>query len=315
VNLSGAVAKAYALSHTVRHLGATYFHFDLTRDPTIRRVRLVQPYSSNSSGNVKVQAIVKTERGWQQAVDWTGSHEKTLCRDKTDENFQELVIVISNSEFDDRGFVVRDENGSRTKLRVSALGCSNWKGSVTGDFRSSDPEDVIHATTNATEVKLERENESWEDDANIQQFRVTGGNVAWTYTENWTPGGFRCTGDFTGSYSLAGTSLFEGQFFLGVNAKPEYSFSAGNLTSLNDEDYPLTCTPPLQGGEVYAGVSGSSGVANWILTSYGIVFPNIYDSAGGLFEGQLVGSFVFESRDGARTFSWILSKDGTFDDP
>jgi hypothetical protein len=312
VNLGGAVAKAYKLPHTVRHLGATYFHFDLTQDSTIRRVRLVQPYSNNSSGNVKVQAIVKTPRGWQQAVDWTGSDEKTLCRDKEDENFQELVIVISNSEFDDRSFVLRDDNGSRTKLKVSALGCSNWKGSATGDFHSSDPEDVIHATTDATELKLELDNESWLDDADIQQFRVNGGNVSWTYTENWTPGGFRCTGDFTGSYGLAGTSLFEGQFFLGVNAKPEYSFSAGNLR-LNDEDYPLTCTPPIQ-GEVYGAISGSSGVANWILTSYGVVFPGIYDTAGGLFEGQLVGSFVFESRDGARTFSWMLEKDGTFAD-
>ena len=76
-------------------------------------------------------------KDWMPAVDWTGFERKTICRDRPGEDFEEVVAVISNSEYtasnilDDTGL-----NGEvKTFIEVSALGCSNWKGTV--DFRPS----------------------------------------------------------------------------------------------------------------------------------------------------------------------------------
>jgi hypothetical protein len=81
-----------------------------------------------------VQAIVKIrDQEWKPAEDWTSLKEKFFCRDKPAEDVEELVIVISNSKFNDRTHVLTDINstgGSPTELKISALGCSPWIGTA-----------------------------------------------------------------------------------------------------------------------------------------------------------------------------------------
>jgi hypothetical protein len=325
VKLNGATTRTFPLAHTVRHLGATYYHFDFTKDDSIRRIRLIQPYSGTpADGNVKVQAIIKNDSGWQKAVDWTSFAQKTLCRDKPDQHFKELVIVISNSEFDDRGFTITDD-GSRTKLRVSSLGCSNWAGSAQGTFDSTVPSDTLHSTTDAEGLKFERSFEFWEDDFDIQQFAVTAGNVSWKFTESAIIGFSLCTGDFHGSYGLASSGPFELMFSMGTieqSGAPEYSIAGeilppdqGGTSPLTDDQYALTCSPPFD-TPIHPSITGTDGVTLWVLTDQGPPYPGINDTAGGALAGTLTGSFVLKDLTrGDRLMTWSLQKSGTFDDP
>ena len=317
VKLGGAVVKTYKLPHTVRHLAATYYHFDLTGDKTIRRVRLLQPYSTSTAGNAKVQAIVKTDKGWQPAADWTGFKQKTLCRDKPDENFQELVIVISNSEIDNRSFVMTDD-GSKTMLKVSALGCSNWKGFVTGKFSQENEFEINSATTDARDVTFEFKSETWLDDYDVQAFAVTAGNVTWTNSEKDLI--FGCSGSFSGSYGLS--NLTPGSettdLNMGINGVPAYYiYSAvedvADGGSWQRPEYEDTCPGP----PPYAVPALLPGANAWFFTGDGKGNdPGIYDTAGGIFEGELRGSSVFVgSSQDTYTFSWGLQKNGTFPDP
>jgi hypothetical protein len=324
VRLNGAVTRTFPMAHTVRHLGATYFHYDFTKDDTIRRIRLVQPYSGTpTDGHVKVQAIIKNDSGWQKAVDWTAFQEKTLCRDKADEHFKELVIVISNSEFDDRGFVITDD-GTKTKLRVSALGCSNWEGNAQGVFDSTVPTDTLHSATDAQGVKFERFFEQWDDNTDIQQFSLKAGSVGWTFTESAIIGFSLCTGDFGGSYGLAGTAPFEAMFSMGTlrpNGGPEYHIAGemlpteiGGTSPITDDQYALACSPPF-GEPIRPDVAGTDGVTLWVLTDQGPPYPGINDTAGGALAGTLTGSFVLKDPSGIRTMTWFFQRSGTFDDP
>jgi hypothetical protein len=85
----------------------------------------------------KVQVIVKERnKEWMPARDWTGFERKTICRDKQGEDFEEVVVVISNSEYTANNIL--DDSGAtgaatETFIEVSALGCSNWIGTV--DFK------------------------------------------------------------------------------------------------------------------------------------------------------------------------------------
>ena len=328
VRLAGAVARPYALSHLVRHLAATYYHFDLTKDKTIRRVRLLHLYSYDTTGSVMVQAILKTDKGWQKAEDWTGLRQKTLCRDKDNEKFKELVIVISNSEFDDRSAVLSD-NGSATKLQVSALGCSNWQGWATGNFTTGDANPVEHvdSSTNAQGVKFERYLEGWSDADDWQLFRTTGGTVTWTHAETFggPTAGFTCTGSFSGSYGLANVTNAEAQLVLGIARKPDYDITGrmqsteiGGTLNVNLDNYRLTCPPILDPLYYNAHLDEGDGLATWLRTSDGVNFPGINDTAAGDegFAKDLAGSYIVPSVYGeAHTYSWQLMKDGTFSDP
>ncbi len=44
--------------------------------------------------------------------DWTDVGQRFFCRDKLDERIQELVLVFSNSQFEDTGKVLRPAGGA-----------------------------------------------------------------------------------------------------------------------------------------------------------------------------------------------------------
>jgi hypothetical protein len=310
VSLKGANARSYGMSHSIGHLGAIYYHFDLTQDPSIRRVRLIHPYAANAGVNTKVQVILRTDKGWQPAVDWTAFKQKTLCRDKSDENFKELVVVISNSEFNNLNFVLSDGGGVKTKLMVSALGCTNWKGTASSNYSGGPtPDEVFTGTTASTAVKFTKTDDSWFDTNSSQAFAVTAGTVKWTFTEDLTlPGtSIHCTGDFNGIYSpteIAPTSFMK----LGDSSGAKTYQIQGATPAVDDADYPLVCSGPGQ-----ADASASDIVTAWLVMGK---LGGIDDNDGGIFAGELTGSsFIHDpgSHTGVNTFTWEFAKDDTFD--
>jgi hypothetical protein len=315
VNLNGVNAKKDGMSHTVPHLSANYWHFNLTKDSTIRRIRLVQPYSASAGGtntNTRVWAILKTDQGWQPAVDWTGYKQKTLCRDRSGENFQELVIIVSNSEFNNKSFVLKSDD-MRTELLISGLGCANWVGSAQTNY-SGGPNlpggpffpDVITSSTDAEGVKFTKDTEIWVENADEINFKLKAGNVSWTYTEDLGIGSpSECTGQFSGSYTLpSGTDGSSMQLGDLTGARTYYIL--GNTFSVNSDDYPLVCSDGLD----FIFASLDEYVTAWLPMKQP---AGIDDANGGAFAGELVGSGVLRQVRGTGniTYSYRFSKDST----
>ncbi len=83
--------------------------------------------------NANVQALIKIGDQWR-VEDWTGKQSTQFCRDQRDERLQELVIIISNTAWQDRSYQIGYYNGGNPKLYVSNVGCWKWNGTATGTY-------------------------------------------------------------------------------------------------------------------------------------------------------------------------------------
>jgi hypothetical protein len=153
----GQWQKAVASSE-INHLGARYFHFTFN-DPTVRSVgwyngitaNLRQqayypgpglPYHGETffAGNpsdaekkgAHVWAIYKIagRATWEQPEDWTDRIFSGFCRDMTSERITDLVLIYSNSEWQDRAYKL-DAPGLEPQLFMSNIGCWRWEGKAT----------------------------------------------------------------------------------------------------------------------------------------------------------------------------------------
>lgn len=321
VNLNGKAAAVYPMPHLVKYLAAKYFHYDLSTDSTIRRIRIYHPYfQNNSSGTAKVQVILKLAggKGWQPAIDVTGRQYTTFCRDESDQNFQEVTVVISNSEFKDTTFKLQDDGGAHpvtTRMQVSALGCNNWKGTVDSSYYSGNPADVINTVTHTEAVTFEKDTEDWTDNKDTVNYKVTGGKVTWKLSETQNAG-VPCTGSFTGSYDLSVIKPFEASLTLGGD-QPTYAIdagmqpvSAGGSWNYTLTDYILTCAlidlqPP----------ANLFGVPHWFTTSDVLNDqppPSLY--ATGNTPTDLQGQATVHTAIPGEVykFLWELKSNGTF---
>ncbi len=211
VKLDGTTFKGFPLAHRIQHLGAKYWHFDFSQDPNIRRVRLTHPYFDGSEPTAKVQVIWREHgRDWSQATtqDWTGYERRTICRDNMGEDFDEFVVVISDSEFHDRNQVLDDSgvmpgSGSprpvRTFVEVSAFGCTNWEGSVDFTVTLSGGGVSLTETGHAGSLRLEKDFDRFTRIG----YKLAGGSVVWHHAGNYTrDDGDSCEGESDGQYDL-----------------------------------------------------------------------------------------------------------------
>ncbi len=149
VDLSGLQDASLDLKVDLPRLSATYNHY--TFNDTTRSVAFWNGVSFNLDtrdvpGGVQydpkdaapeqkkgahVQALMKLhgQTDWQIA-DWTNQPYVTLCRDELAERIDELVIIISNSEFKERDRKLKPAAMSPL-LWVSNMGCWQWKGTTT----------------------------------------------------------------------------------------------------------------------------------------------------------------------------------------
>jgi hypothetical protein len=75
-----------------------------------------------------VRALIRLEGQPWQEEDWTQTMSTVYCRDRNSERPEELVIIASNSEWQDRNdsFFANDFH-----LYVSHIGCWRWAGTAT----------------------------------------------------------------------------------------------------------------------------------------------------------------------------------------
>lgn len=325
INLNGKVGTSLDLQHVIAHLGAKYWHFDVSGDPRIRRVRVNHPYSGGSDPAVKVQVLYKVHnKGWvteEALTDWTNEPSKILCRDKPEEDFEEVLVVITNSEFSNRTHVVSDVGTGNTSIQFSALGCSNWSGWVKlRTTASGGSTTTLNETTDADNVHIE----VLEDRFLSQVYRLTGGVVNWHHTGSYQSGAETCSGESFGNYSLANAIEyleFFGTFAVAGEADnvPRYVMYGSKFFDLTSPDeYLCTGNPTSTGEPVY----GSHD--NWFNTERPnvpiITFssPTLYDTDD---SGEtLGGSNIVIENDAVnpsydlftkrREYTWYFQKDG-----
>jgi hypothetical protein len=76
-----------------------------------------------------VTALIQMGGSWKEE-DWTNRQFVTFCRDLRAERIEKLVLIISNSEFKNRGRSLRAP-GLYPILFASNMGCWQWKGTAT----------------------------------------------------------------------------------------------------------------------------------------------------------------------------------------
>lgn len=180
LRLNGKTAATESLAHDIDHLAARYFPYDFTRDPSIRSLTFSHPYADGHKPAAKVQAILKIrDQGWKPAQDWTGDARKHLCLDVPAEDVEQLVIVISNSDFVDRSAL-----SNTAELEISALGCNPFVGTVryehTLDITNGSGFERITETAE-TSVTLERDESLLPGFDNAILYQATHGTVTWQH--------------------------------------------------------------------------------------------------------------------------------------
>lgn len=76
-----------------------------------------------------VRVILKVNGSWRAPEDWTNEPYKTFCRDVADEHVEEMVVIVSNSEWQDASYRLRPEDLPPT-LFYSNIPCDRWQATV-----------------------------------------------------------------------------------------------------------------------------------------------------------------------------------------
>jgi hypothetical protein len=125
VTLGGPSSRDFEVSADVDYLGALYHHFQFA-DPSVHSV--VFDNSAADYPHAAVWALVKIGGEWKDPEDWTHDEKKFFCRDIDSQHVEELVLIISYSNWEDEG-VMRP--AGVPKLTARSAGCTDWVGTAT----------------------------------------------------------------------------------------------------------------------------------------------------------------------------------------
>jgi hypothetical protein len=201
VTLGGHAKATYSVDHAVQNLAAQYFHYDFRGDQSIRSLKFRQPYSEGIEPAAHVSAIIKIKgKGWSKAEDWTPFPLRKLCRDLPDQDFEELVIVISNSETKDPNKILGFPSDP-AELEVSSLGCDTWSGVIHNTHNVTFGDSTVTMTDTAN-VTFEFDEETTGDGMSGQFYRLQSGSFQYSERFDTTRGGIPCSTITTGSGNL-----------------------------------------------------------------------------------------------------------------
>jgi hypothetical protein len=97
----------------------------------------------------KVLALIKIKGHDWYHQDWSDVPFVRLCRDRAAERLEELVLVFSNTEWQDRNYTLSTPVGDRldSTLQLSNAACDGWEGTMTSIIDYNNHE--FHRTTTA----------------------------------------------------------------------------------------------------------------------------------------------------------------------
>jgi hypothetical protein len=127
-NLEGSPWQSVSLGYDLPILSADYQRWDFTKDPSIRGI-LLKNDGAGDDPNASIWAIVKIkDQPWPKAEDWSNEKEHFFCRDKDDEDVEEVILVVSNRGFQGNA---RIKDQGNFAAYFTALPCNDWTGSTT----------------------------------------------------------------------------------------------------------------------------------------------------------------------------------------
>lgn len=127
--LAGNGWEQVLLTFDLPKLSAKYLRVNFESDSNVRTI-LFMNNSPDRSDKARVHAIVKLRgQDWKEAEDWTKVEEKAYCRDREDEDIEEIVFVLTNVGHEENSPRVQDQGDY--SLVYSGLPCDDWTGSTT----------------------------------------------------------------------------------------------------------------------------------------------------------------------------------------
>lgn len=168
VALGGASSRDFTARGDVEHMAALYTGFRF-EDAKIKKVTFSHPFSGNPAA--RVTAVVKFEGEDWKVEDWTPFAEKTFCYDDPGQKrLEQLVIIVSNSSYENGGAVL---SGAHPKLTVAdTCACGrpqeaiSWSGTLNFAYDKSGGGAEVHRSAEVSftfdEVYLDEEDaKSW----------------------------------------------------------------------------------------------------------------------------------------------------------
>ena len=147
----------------------------------------------------RVQAVFKIEGDDQwQWEDWTDKDYVSFCRDAKAERLEELVIIMSNSEYQDRNYWVRPL-AEKPILMVSGTGCWRYGGTASEEMSGEGDAGWFKDLQWVDNLTFERTEAHPNIPYPFQTFQVQGGHWYRTYTARG-----ECTADGSADKVLGG---------------------------------------------------------------------------------------------------------------
>jgi len=137
--------------------------------------------SDDAKRGASIHAIIKKNGQWQAPEDWSNTKLQAFCFSKPEERIDELVLVITNSDTDEKRTLKSSDIDSQ--LIVTNIGCE-WTG--TADFTSGGVEQY--------------------NVGNMTEHHATTKEPTPGATPSETQPGYRYTTTGTATYSISGTS-------------------------------------------------------------------------------------------------------------
>lgn len=144
--LNGTTDFSYELKGDVKHLASRHYRF-VFNDETVRSVAFFNPVFDQPQKTARIQALLKIDGQWKQE-DWTEVPLRSFCRDVKAERIEELMVVFSNHEWNDRNHKLSYQKPPR--LNITNVACRGWEFEVNGTMRIDEEDHQVTETTVAT---------------------------------------------------------------------------------------------------------------------------------------------------------------------
>lgn len=238
----------------IPHLTSYYFRFTFP-NRSLKRITVFNPIAGAGDPTGALWAIMKIDGTWRAPQDWSDRSYEIFCRDEPNQNLEELIIVLANSEWQDREHVVKTDMGS---VRVSP----DCGGLLTGTFTVRDAGQTTmpsgargdYERTTVVNVRLryvEEENEYWDAGSSYTHSgsvyaegrEVNTGELG--YVIEWTESG-------SGEFTQDGTQI-KGSVYYGDEPGEQDGTWVGSIIRLHKSGrttyYPSEFVVPIEADE------------------------------------------------------------------
>ena len=185
---------SYPVPTTLGHMQQNHLHYSMLDG--VKSLAFINPFFLSGEPNAKVQALLNIDGQWEaEPRDWTNDARQSFCFDRPGENVDELVIIITNSNYSDRSHTFNVGDG---ELVASPLGCKEWTGSASAEINYFDAK----YTVTVDNMRFEPQPGSLPGNGRYDFYDlVETGSVTWHVSGTW-PGG--CTASGTMSLEQPG---------------------------------------------------------------------------------------------------------------